>query len=125
MSNRYLEIQDIRAYMLAFKLSNWVWKKVLIWDNFSKFTIGKQMVNAADSISANIAEGFGRYSKKDKIRFYRYARGSTKELEDWCNKAKVRNLFTQDEIELIYKTISQLPKEINWLIKITNDKLNK
>ncbi|MCK4639103.1 MAG: four helix bundle protein, partial [Bacteroidales bacterium] len=26
---------------------------------------------AADSISANIAEGFGRYHKKDKIKFYR------------------------------------------------------
>ena len=29
-----------------------------------------------DSVSANISEGFGRYHKKDKIKFYRYSQGS-------------------------------------------------
>ncbi|MBA4411197.1 MAG: four helix bundle protein [Bacteroidota bacterium] len=45
-------------------------------------TIGAQFIEAADSISANIAEGFGRYHKKDKIKFYYYSRGSTFESTD-------------------------------------------
>jgi len=31
--------------------------------------VGGQFVEVADSISANIADGFGRYNKKDKIKF--------------------------------------------------------
>jgi four helix bundle protein len=42
----------------------------MTWQNLAQETIGKQFIRAIDAISANIAEGFGRYSKKDKIRFY-------------------------------------------------------
>ena len=52
--------------ILAFDLSNYVWDVVLKWDYFSRDTVGKQYVKAIDSISANIAEGFGRYHKKEK-----------------------------------------------------------
>ena len=69
---QFLQLNQIGAYMIAFKLSNDVWKIVLKWDYFAKDTIGKQFTRAVDSISANIAEGFGRYGKKDKINFYRY-----------------------------------------------------
>ena len=76
-------------YKIAFKLSNYVWDIIYIqWDLFTKKTIGVQMVNAVDSISANIAEGFGRHFKKDKVNFYRYSKGSLKESFDWNEKAK-------------------------------------
>ncbi|KKR32071.1 MAG: hypothetical protein UT64_C0043G0003 [Candidatus Falkowbacteria bacterium GW2011_GWF2_39_8] len=67
---KYLQLNDIKCYVLAFNLSNYVWKLVVKWDFFSKDTVGKQFVRAIDSVSANIAEGFGRYGKKDKIKFY-------------------------------------------------------
>jgi len=65
----------------------------LKWGFFEKKTIGSQFVNAMYSISANIAEGFGRYHKKDKIKFYRYAQGSIKECYDWNEKSKYRGLI--------------------------------
>jgi four helix bundle protein len=70
MPKEYLTIEKLSSYQLAFTFSNKVWKEVVKWDYFAKDTVGKQFVKAADSISANIAEGFGRYSKKDKVRFY-------------------------------------------------------
>ena len=73
-SKKHLTLNDIEAYKAAFKLSNYVWEVVSAWANFKRDTVGKQYVRAVDSISANLAEGFGRYSKKDKINFYRYAR---------------------------------------------------
>ena len=80
----YLKLNDLEAYKIAFHLSNYIWEIVNPeWDFFAKKTIGVQMVNAVDSISANIAEGFGRYFKKDKINFYRYSKGSLKESFDW------------------------------------------
>ena len=69
-------------------------------------------MEAVDSISANIAEGFGRYFKKDKINFYRYSQGSLKESFDWNEKSKVRNLMTQYEYERIYSELEKLPKSI-------------
>ncbi len=68
---KHFTLNDIEAYKAAFKLSNFVWDIVLSWSNFERDTLGKQFARAIDSISANLAEGFGRYSKKDKINFYR------------------------------------------------------
>lgn len=85
--------------------------------------MGEQFVTAADSISANIAEGFGRYGKKDKIKFYRYSQGSMNESLDWNQKAKVRKLITVEEYEFIFNELQKLPKAINSLILFTNKKL--
>ena len=40
-------------------------------------------------------------------------------------KAKVRNLINKDEYQHIFNELKKLPKEINQLIKITNNKLEK
>ncbi len=58
-------------------------KLYLNWNVFEKNTFGKQFMKAIDSISANIAVGFGCFSKKDKIKFYRYGYGSVYESLDW------------------------------------------
>ena len=123
MAKGYLKLNDLSSYKKAFHLSNYVWNIVIRWDYFAKDTVGKQFVRAVDSISANIAEGFGRYSKKDKIKFYRISLGSLKEALDWNEKAKVRNLFTGKEYSFIFKELDNLPLEINQLIKFTNQKL--
>ena len=124
MENRkYLKLNDIEAYKISFHLSNYVWELVLKWEYFAKKTIGAQYVDAADSISANIAEGFGRYHKKDKVKFFRYSFGSLKECFDWNEKAKVRKLLSEDEYKHIFSELDKLPKSINTLIKFTNEKL--
>jgi len=120
---KYLDINDLNAYRISFQLSNYIWNLVLKWDFFPKDTIGKQLVRAIDSISSNIAEGFGRYGKKDKINFYRYSYGSIKETIDWIEKAKFRNLLKKDEYLYIQTQLELVPREVNSLIKFTNEKL--
>ena len=119
----YLKLNDISAYKASFHLSNYIWDIVVSWDYFSKDTVGKQFARSIDSISANIAEGFGRYNKKDKIKFYRYSFGSLKESLDWNEKAGIRKLLTKEQHKHILEELNKLPKEINWLIKFTNEKL--
>lgn len=92
---------------------------------FSKQTVGLQFVTAVDSISANISEGFGRYSKKDKVKFYRYSFGSVKESCDWNEKSKIRKLLLQEDYDDILIELQSLPKEINQLIQYTNQKLKE
>ncbi|MCK9351315.1 MAG: four helix bundle protein [Candidatus Paceibacterota bacterium] len=123
MDKKYLALNDISAYKKSFILSNCIWGIVCSWGYFEKDTVGKQFVRAVDSISANIAEGFGRYGKKDKIKFYYYSRGSVKESLDWNEKAKIRKLIKKEEYDKIYKCLNSLSKEINTLIQFTNNNL--
>jgi len=118
---RYLQLNDISAYKRALNLSNYVWKKVEKWDWFARQTIGAQFVKAVDSISANIAEGFGRWFKKDKIKFYRISFGSITESLDWNQKAKERKLLKESECDHILSELKTLPKELNQLIKLYKD----
>ena len=123
MDTKYLTIKNYSAYNISFALSNYVWNIIIDWKYFEKDTIGKQFARAIDSISANIAEGFGRFSKKDKIRFYYYSLGSVHECIDWNNKAYERKIIKQEEYIHIKKVLDCLPREINQLIKYTNLKL--
>ncbi len=123
MEKKFLQLNDLKAYKIAFNLSNYVWDVIIKWEWFSKKHIGGQFVEAVDSISANIAEGFGRYHKKDKIKFYRYSQGSLKESFDWNEKSKVRNLLTIEQYDHIITELKKLPLELNQLINFTNQKL--
>ncbi len=120
---KYLKLNDIECYKIAFHLSNYVWEIVVKWNLFAKRTIGEQFVDAIDSISANIAEGFGRYNKKDKIKFYRYSQDSVNECLDWNQKAKLRKLLLEEEYNYIFSELKKLPNAINSLIAYTNEKL--
>jgi len=122
---RYLRLSDITSYKKSFQLSNYVWDIVISWDWFAKKTVGSQFVEAIDSTSANIAEGFGRYGKKDKIKFFYYSFGSVKEGLDWNEKSKTRTLLSSEQYKHILSELQILPKEIHQLIKFTNDKLKE
>jgi len=122
-TRKFLKLNDIEAFRISFHLSNYVWDVVLKWNNFSQRTVGEQFVRAVDSISANVAEGFGRYGKKDKIKFYRYSQGSLSESLNWNEKSKVRKLFSAEEYKFIFGELQKLPKAINSLILYTNQKL--
>jgi len=122
-SKKFLKLNDIEAYKIAFKLSNFVWDLVAKRDYFARDTVGKQFVKAVDSISANIAEGFGRYSKKDKIKFFRYSFGSLYESLDWNEKSHIRKLLNEEEYCCLFSELIRLPKAINSLILFTDKKL--
>lgn len=119
------KLEDIICYNLSIKLSDLTWNIVSIWNNFEKNTMGNQLIRAADSVAANIAEGFGRYHKKDKIKFYYNARGSLFESQFFVKRALERKIITQEQSETLISIMRLLPKEINYLIKITQNNLTK
>jgi len=125
MEKKYLKLNDIDSYKVAFNLSNYVWDLIIKWDRFNSDTVGKQFVRSVDSISANLAEGFGRYSKKDKVKFYRISFGSMYESLDWNEKALKRKLISKSEYDYIFTELQKLPKLIHQLIKFTNTKLSE
>ena len=105
--------EKLEVYQLAEKLSDEVWKIVLPWDNFAKFTVGRQLVSAADSVGANIAEGAGRGSFKENQRFVRIARGSLQETQHWLRRTYRRKLLTEGEVSLLKPLVAELGPRLN------------
>ena len=107
-----LKVEDLDIYQMAEELSDIIWNICIKWDYFAKNTIGRQLVRAVDSISANLAEGHGRFHFKDRLNFCYYARGSLEETNSWLSKAMRRNLISS-EIDEIKQIIEILPKKLN------------
>jgi len=108
-----MDIDDLRVYQMAMQLAEKVWEVVLKWDSFAKYSIGKQYTEAADSIGANISEGFGRFHFKDSKNFLYYSRGSLFETRTWTIKAHNRNLISDDEFNELLSNILDLGIKLN------------
>jgi hypothetical protein len=52
-----LKLEELEVYQLSESLADLIWGICISWDWFTKDTVGKQLVKAADSVGANIAEG--------------------------------------------------------------------
>ncbi|MEH1778459.1 MAG: four helix bundle protein [Nostoc sp.] len=109
--------ERLEVYKLSEKLADEIWQIVKGWDYFAKDTIGKQIVRAADSISANIAEGEGRYNFQDNRRFIKIARGSLYETINWLRRAYKRNLLTNEQTKLLNPIIDELSPKLNAYLK--------
>jgi four helix bundle protein len=109
--------EKLRVYQLAEKLADEIWCIVEEWATFPKGTLGHQIVRAADSIGANIAEGSGRGSYQDNRRFVRIARGSLSEVQHWLRRAYKRNLLTSEQIDNLKPIIEELAPKINAYLK--------
>lgn len=51
-------------------------------------TVAAQLTSAAASISAHLGEGYGRATRADRLRFFGYALGSTRECVAWFEAAR-------------------------------------
>ena len=105
--------EKLRVYQLSEALSDQIWEIVGTWDYFAKNTVGKQLVRAADSVGANIAEGAGRGSYQDNRRFIRIARGSLNETRHWLRRAHQRSLLNQEHVNTLKPILNQLAPTLN------------
>ena len=110
------KLTDIEVFILSEELSNLLWDTVKQWNYFEKVTIGKQLVRAADSISAIIAESHGRYNFKDKQKFGYYARGSIEETKSWLRKCHHRRVLNERQLTIINTYINKIGPKLNGLI---------
>ncbi len=109
-------LEDLDVYKIALEISNLAW---LVYNDLPKefrYTQGSQFLEAADSIGANIAEGFGRYHYRDSIKFYYNSRGSLLELKFWSTLLSQRNLLKPERYSLINEIIDKEHFKLNSLI---------
>jgi four helix bundle protein len=87
-------IHELGMYNLAENLSDMIWSDFETWSDKVQRTIGFQIIRASDSIAANIAEGYSRFTPLDRKKFYRYSRGSFEETKAWLRKLFQRKIVS-------------------------------
>ena len=85
--------RDLIAWQKAMMLAKDVYRVTASMPSNERFGMTTQMRRAAVSIHSNIAEGYGRGSRTDYVRFLRIARGSLMELQTQMILAKELDLI--------------------------------
>jgi len=82
-----------------------------------RYRLSDQIIRASRSVTANIAEGHGRYHYQENIQFCRQARGSLYELFDHFTVALDEKYITEDSFEKFKSKIFSIIKILNGYIK--------
>ena len=122
----FYTLEDLEVYKLVESFSDEIWFIVHQWDYFSKDTVGKQIARSADSIGANIAEGYGRYHYKENKNFCYFSRGSIIETMGWLRKSKTREILSEDQFNILFEKLQIIHLKLNAYLKfIGKSNINK
>lgn len=81
--------------------------------NEEKYRLADQVIRASRSVTANIAEGFGRFHYQENIQFCRQARGSLMELIDHLSVANDEHYITEVQYKVFRQKILHCIKVLN------------
>jgi four helix bundle protein len=79
---RITDFKDLQVWRAARAFRTEMYKLAGQLPDFEKFGLASQLLRAATSVTANIAEGFGRFGYQENVQLCRQARGSFYELRD-------------------------------------------
>lgn len=116
------DFYDLNAWKEAHELVLMTYKLLSKYPKEEKYGIVDQLRRSVTSISANIAEGFGRYSYKDRNHFNYQARGSIKEVQNFLLVSKDLKFISVVDFDLLWSQIKKTEMLLNGLIRST-DKL--
>ena len=108
----YASFEDLDVYRLADRVADRCYEVASAWRPLDQETVGKQLIRAADSIGANIAEGHGRYHYGDQLRFLYYARGSLDETRHWMRRVRHRQLLPVESADKALSVLEDLAKKL-------------
>jgi four helix bundle protein len=119
MGKKIEHFTDIDAWQHGHKLVLDVYRITKKFPKEELFGLTSQIRRAAVSITANIAEGMGRYSYKDRIRFFYNSRGSIFEVENFNLLAKDLKYLSESEFNVLQLQIEETRKTLNGFIGST------
>ena len=109
--------EDIVAWQKAHALVIMVYKTTRTFPEFERFGLCSQFQRAVVSIAANIAEGYKKISKADKLRFFNIAQGSLEECRYYCLLSKDLGYIDMNTFNMLNDAVYQASSYLNGYIK--------
>lgn len=109
--------QDLIVWQKSMQLVKEVYTLVKTLPKEEQFALSDQMRRAVVSIPSNIAEGYGRNSTNDYIRFLNITRGSKYELDTQIQICVMLNYISKEKAATALELSEEIGRMINALIK--------
>lgn len=120
------DFTTLNAWIKSREVKLFFYKKVLpCLPKDENFNLNYQIRKAAVSITANIAEGYGRYHYREGIQFYRISRGSLYELKDHLISCSDLGYCNEELMQEGEKLIENAKVTLNGYINFVKAKLKK
>lgn len=116
-SNKIKSFTDLIVWKDGHQLVLDIYKTTKNFPDNEIFGLTSQLRRAVVSFTSNIAEGFSRYSYKEKAQFYSVALGSLTECQNQLLIARDLSYISKDGFDKLANTTIKLSKMINGLIK--------
>lgn len=123
MANRVEKFEDLEAWKIAIDVAVKIYALTSTFPKLELYSLTNQMRRAAASVSANIAEGFGRYNTKEKMQFYKIANGSLLELKSFCYLSERLAYIDETQLETLLSIITSSQKLTSALIRSQKERL--
>lgn len=108
--NTIFDHEKLTVYQTSLRFIAWIHK--ILEHIPKKYSVNDQLDRSSTSITLNIAEGNGKYSKKDRCRYFDIARGSSLESAAALDVLVAKGLLEYDEIlegkEILIEIVSML-----------------
>lgn len=117
MDKKITSFTQLNAWQSGHKLVLIIYKITGIFPSSEKYCLIDQMRRSVISITSNIAEGFSRRSRKEKVQFYYIAKGSLTELQNQLLVSRDLGYISNEEFEEIANLTVIVSKLIQGLIK--------
>jgi four helix bundle protein len=130
MKNLYIypsnnTFEKIKAWQLGRTFRKELYDITKDFPKDEKFGIISQIRRCAISITANIAEGYGRYHFQETIQFARQSRGSVSEIIDYMYTAFDESYINKETFKKLYAKARVLERAINGYITFLRSQRSK
>jgi len=116
------DFRDLKIWQQAKKLRDDLFEFCQSLPPDEKYRLLDQIIRASRSVSANIAEGYGRYHYQENIQFLRQARGSLFELIDHMDVVLSCKYILDTDRKTFVQRIEDLIRGVNGYIKYLKGK---
>ncbi len=114
---RFRSYRDLEVWQVAVDLAVGCYELTKSFPADERFGLTSQIRRAATAIAANVAEGHGRASTQDFIRFCRIAQGSLKELETHLIIATRVEIVAATDVDAVLSETDRLGRMLRGLIR--------
>jgi len=116
------DFKDLETWKFARRSRFEVYKVCKTLPKDETYALASQMKRAVVSVTANIAEGYGRYSFQENIQFCRQSRASVYELRDHCTTALDAGYLKKELYEELDGLAMSVIKLLNGYIRATQNR---